>query len=304
MRRAYVIAVIAAVALSSTGTLGSAAAAQGELRWPQFRGPNSSGIASEGDLPTHFGPNRNVLWKTAVPSGVSSPSIWGSHIFLTAFDKKNQELKTLCVSRITGEILWQRTVPAEEIEGVHAISSPAAPTPATDGERVYVHFGSYGLLSYDLEGNQQWGKPMPLPLNIYGTAASPILAGDLLVVNHQGKDSYLLAVNRHTGETVWKKDRSFLNNYGWSTPVHWRHDGVDEVVLLGGDFEQNQRLMAYNLADGSERWWVGGLPPSGKSTPVVGDGLLFLAVPDLILLPPFTRAPPSHWAVKLSISMP
>src|SRR5262244_2599226 len=71
--------------------------------------------------------------------------------------------------------------------------------------------------------------------------------------------------------------------YGWSTPVHWRHDGIDEIVVLGGDFKPDQRLMAYNLADGAERWWVGGLPPCGKSTPVIGAGLLFLAAPDIIL---------------------
>ena len=65
--------------------------------------------------------------------------------------------------------------------------------------------------------------------------------------------------------------------------MHWRHDGIDEIVVLGGDFKPNQRLMAYNLADGAERWWVGGLPPCGKSTPVIGGGLLFLAAPDIIL---------------------
>jgi outer membrane protein assembly factor BamB len=102
------------------------------------------------------------------------------------------------------------------------------------------------------------------------------------VFNHQGKDSYLLGVNRRDGRTVWKTDRSRFQ-YGWSTPVHWRHDGVEEIVVLGGDFEPDQRLMAYNLADGAERWWTGGLPPCGKSTPVIGDGLVFLAAPDIIL---------------------
>jgi outer membrane protein assembly factor BamB len=121
-----------------------------------------------------------------------------------------------------------------------------------------------------------------LPENPYGAVASPIVAGELLVLNHQGKDAYLLGVNRRNGRTVWKTDRSTLH-YGWSTPVHWRHDGIDEIIVLGGDFEPNQRLMAYALADGAERWWVGGLPPAGKSTPVVGDGLLFFAAPDIVL---------------------
>jgi outer membrane protein assembly factor BamB len=115
------------------------------------------------------------------------------------------------------------------------------------------------------------------------------------VLNHQGKDAYLLAVNRRDGRTVWKTDRSMFQ-YGWSTPVHWRHDGSDEIVVLGGDFKPNQRLMAYNLADGAERWWVGGLPPSGKSTPVIGDGLLFLAAPDIILETAAERRSPDRAA--------
>ena len=118
----------------------------------------------------------------------------------------------------------------------------------------------------------------------------------MLVLNHQGKDSsYLLGVNRRDGRTVWKTDRS-LFQYGWSTPVHWRHDGIDELVVLGGDFKPNQRLMAYSLADGAERWWVGELPPCGKSTPVIGDGLLFLAVPDIILEPAAERNNPARAA--------
>src|SRR5262249_36493942 len=173
------------------------------------------------------------------------------------------------------------TLTQEKIEQVHKVSSPAGATPATDGERVYVYFGSYGLVCYDLDGELKWERRLPLPLNIYGASASPIVVGELVVLNHQGKDAYLLGVNRRDGQTVWKTDRSIVQ-YGWSTPVRWRHDGVDEIVVLGGDFKPNQRLMAYNLADGAERWWIGGLPACGKSTPVIGDGLLFLAAPDII----------------------
>jgi outer membrane protein assembly factor BamB len=263
-----------------------------KLWWPQFRGPNSSGVG-EGRPPVHFSPEQNVLWKAAVGSGLSSPSVWEGRIFLTEFDRTNKQFATVCIDRRTGKELWRRTVAAEEIEKVHELSSPAGATPATDGERVYVYFGSYGLVCYDLDGNQKWEKRLPLPQNPYGAVASPIVVGELLVFNHQGKDSYLLGVNRRDGRTVWKTDRS-LFQYGWSTPVHWRHDGIDEIVVLGGDFKPNQRLMAYNLADGTERWWVGGLPPCGKSTPVIGDGLLFLAAPDIILEPAAERRNPDR----------
>ncbi len=291
MTRTSCSALLAAVVLS-----GFAGAAQdgGKVWWPQFRGPNSSGVG-EGRPPVHFGPNQKVLWKVAVGSGLSSPSVWEHRVFLTEFDRTNQQLGTVCIDRRTGKILWRRTVVTGEIEKVHNIGSPAAPTPATDGQRVYVYFGSYGLVCYDLDGKLLWERRLPLPQNPYGAVASPIVAGELLVLNHQGKDAYLLAVNRRDGRTVWKTDRS-LFQYGWSTPVRWRHDGVDEIVVLGGDFKPNQRLMAYNLADGAERWWVGGLPPCGKSTPVVGGGLLFFAAPDIIMEPAAEKRNPERAA--------
>jgi outer membrane protein assembly factor BamB len=278
MTRASWITILAVLALSS---FVGAAQNSAKTWWPQFRGPNSSGIG-EGKPPVNFGPDQNVLWKTDVGPGLSSPIIWEGRIFLTEFDRANKRLATLCIDRRTGKTLWRRTVAPEQIEKVHDISSPAGATPATDGERVYVYFGSYGLVCYDLNGNQKWERRLPVPENPYGAVASPIIAGDLLVINHQGKDAYLLGVNRLDGRTVWKTDRSMFQ-YGWSTPLHWRHDGIDEIVVLGGDFKPNQRLMAYNLSDGAERWWVGGLPPCGKSTPVIGDGLLFFAAPDIIL---------------------
>ena len=291
MTRAFWITLLTTIVLS--GITGPAQNV-GEAWWPQFRGPNSSGLG-EGRPPVHFGPEKNVLWKTPIRSGISSPSIWGDRIFLTEFDKRNNQLATLCIDRSTGKVLWRQIVEAKKIEEVHEISSPAGSTPATDGERVYVYFGSYGLVCYSLDGKLQWERRLPLPENPYGAVSSPIVAGDFLVFNHQGKDAYLLAVNRRNGRTIWQTDRS-LFQFGWSTPVHWRHDGIDEIVVLGGDFKPNQRLMAYNLSDGAERWWVGGLPPCGKSTPVIGDGLLFMAMPDIILEPQMEKSNPEQAA--------
>jgi len=278
MTRTSWITLLAVVVLSKFAVV---AQESGKVWWPQFRGPNSSGLGG-GKPPVEFGPDKNVRWKTAVGPGLSSPIIWEGRIFLTEFDPAKKQLATLCIDRRTGKIQWRRAVSPEQIEKVHEISSPAGSTPVTDGERIYVYFGSYGLVCYDLNGNLKWERRLPMPENPYGAVASPIIAGELLVLNHQGKDAYLLAVNRRNGQTVWKTDRSMFQ-YGWSTPVHWRHDGIDEIVVLGGDFKADQRLMAYNLSDGAERWWVGGLPPCGKSTPVIGDGLLFFAAPDIIL---------------------
>src|SRR4029078_9445881 len=138
--------------------------AQQDARWPQFRGPNSSGLGV-GKPPVQFGPDQNVRWKTAVGPGLSSPIIWEARIFLTEFDPTKKQLATLCIDRRTGKILWRRVVVPEQIEKVHEISVPAGSTPVTDGELVYVYLGSYGLLAYDMNGNMKWEKRLPLPEN-------------------------------------------------------------------------------------------------------------------------------------------
>ena len=157
MRRASLIALLALVVLSSVVR---ATTTGGKAWWPQFRGPNCAGLG-EGKPPVTFGPDQNVVWKTAVGPGLSSPIVWDGRIFLTEFDRANNRLATLGIDRRTGKVLWRQTVVPERIEKVHEISSPAGATPATDGERVYVYFGSYGLVAYDLDGNQKWEETAP-----------------------------------------------------------------------------------------------------------------------------------------------
>ena len=112
-----------------------AAADAGKVWWPQFRGPNSAGLG-DGKPPVHFGPDQNVLWKTPVGPGLSSPIVWADRVFLTEFDQASKQLATLSIDRRTGRVLWRRTVAPQQIEKVHALSSPAGATPVTDGERV------------------------------------------------------------------------------------------------------------------------------------------------------------------------
>ena len=155
MTRRSWIAFLTTVFLASLA--GAAQNKGGEAWWPQFRGPNSSGIGT-GKPPVQFGPDQNVLWKTAVGPGLSSPVVWKGRIFLTEFDSTARQLATLCIDQRTGKILWRRTIAPETIEKVHEISSPAGSTPVTDGERLYVYFGSYGLIAYDRDGNTLWGE--------------------------------------------------------------------------------------------------------------------------------------------------
>src|SRR5690349_10179153 len=116
--------------------------------WPQLRGPNGSGLCpSCGQLPTEFGPQKNVLWKTELPAGKSSPVLVGERIFLTA--SEGDDLITMCLSRTTGKVQWRRSVRAARREALNTLNHRAAPTPVTDGTRVFVFFADFGLVAYD-----------------------------------------------------------------------------------------------------------------------------------------------------------
>ena len=257
-----------------------------ESIWPQFRGPNGSGLAAEGqNPPVKFGPEQNVLWKTPVPSGHSSPCIWGDHIFQTGFDKEKKELQVFCIDRSSGNIRWRKIVPAEQIEKVHSISSPATATPATDGERVYVYFGSFGLVCYDFAGTQQWTVPLPIAKTMgYGHGTSPIVSGELVILNrHERNAPFPLAVDRKSGKTVWKQIGR-PPGVSHSTPVVW---GKQLVI------HRWSGLVAYDAVDGTRIWSVY-VATSGTSTPVIGNSVLFVGAwsnfgePDLrVKLPDF-----------------
>ena len=241
-------------------------------RWPQFRGVDGQAIASDAKpLPADFGVAKNVRWKTRAPEGWSSPCIWGDRIFLTAFDRQTQKLETLALDRTSGKILWRQIAPAEKIERVYNVNSPASSTPASDGERVVVYFGSYGLLCYDFAGKELWRRPLGPPRAGFGSATSPMFAGDLILLNGQGKDSHLLAVKKQSGETVWTTEGTpFASDY--PVPMLWKQGQTTEVIVpaRGG-------LITFDLADGKKRWWIPGLSPEANSSPALGDGLLFVA---------------------------
>ncbi|MCP4712681.1 MAG: PQQ-binding-like beta-propeller repeat protein [Planctomycetes bacterium] len=184
----------------------------------------------------------------------------------------NFRLETFCIQRSTGEILWRKAAPANRIEKVHQVGSPASSTCCTDGERVYVYFGSYGLICYDFTGKQLWQRPMLMPENLYGSASSPILAGGKLIfLDDQELRSRLLALDPRTGQTIWERERmGFKAN--WSTPMYWNNDGVEELVVYG-----TQYVIGYDLNDGLERWTIPGMTHEPCITPVAGEGLVFIS---------------------------
>jgi outer membrane protein assembly factor BamB len=238
-------------------------------QWPQFRGPGGSGVGAT-DFPTHFGPNSNVLWKVVLPSGHSSPCIWGGRIFLTGFT--DGKLETTCLSRGDGRLLWRRHVEPGSIERGAQLSHPSTASPTTDGERVCVYFGAFGLVSYDFDGKELWRKPLSVPVTQHGAGTSPVLAGDLLILNcDQDVGSYLLAVNKRDGGTAWRTDRPGFQR-GFATPLLWPAGKPDQIIVPG-----TLRLVAYRVKDGVECWSVRGLPNEMVSSPVSGDGLIYIA---------------------------
>ena len=249
-------------------------AAWGQPPWPQFRGVNGAGVAAaDAKPPAKFGPQENVLWQVGVPWSPSSPCVWGDRIFLTTFDAGKLEVRAY--DRGNGAWLWTRSLQPEGLEEHHGQDgSPAASTPATDGRRVVSYFGSFGLVCHDFAGRELWRKPLSRALSggKYGSGTSPVICDDLVVLNRdQYEYSSLLAVDLATGATRWEAARpEAAGSFG--SPVRWRNDGEDQVVLAG-----TAQLKGYALQTGEERWHLNGVTNTVCTTPVVGDGMLYFA---------------------------
>lgn len=235
--------------------------------WPQFRGMNCSGVANPDQKPpVDLESVEKLLWKSPVISGASSPCMWGDKIFLTGFDKEKLQLQVMCYNRLNGNLIWDRIVAAKKIEPFHRSASPADATPATDGKRIYVHFGSYGLLCYDFEGNVIWANQLPVNTDKFGSGTSPILVDNLvihMVRRLATKERYLLALDSKTGDQVWKQT---LLEAGYSTPIIW---GKNVVIHCEGF------IAGYSIEDGSRSWYVL-VRTHGESTPIVHDNMLYV----------------------------
>ncbi|HJT65118.1 MAG TPA: PQQ-binding-like beta-propeller repeat protein [Pyrinomonadaceae bacterium] len=228
--------------------------------WSQFRGPNGTGVSAATGLPETFGPAKNVIWKTALPAGHSSPVLTKDRIFVTAHDK--DKLFVICLDRASGKILWQKEVPRTRSGRLQNVNGPASPSPVTDGSNVYVFFQDFGLLSYDANGNMRWKVPLG-PFNMfYGFGASPILVDDkvILPVDQDNPSSYLIAVDKNSGRVRWKVERPVVIS-GYSTPIVYQPKQGPKQIVVPESFQ----LSAYSVADGKRVWWVRGLACEMKS---------------------------------------
>ncbi len=235
-----------------------------------FRSDGGVPTSDQAPLPGDLGDGQILVWKAGLPAGHSTPCVTADRIFLSLFEK--QQLATVALDRKTGKRLWKKVIQVESIEPTHNTGSPASPSPASDGERVYVFFGSYGLVCYDLEGQLLWDKRLGPFHDDFGAASSPILVDDKVILNEDhDSGSFLIAVHKLSGKTLWKAPRSG-HTRSYSTPVVWNSEGRATVIVAGA-----LQLTAYDAQSGERTWWINGLARIVNPTPVLGQNRLFVA---------------------------
>jgi outer membrane protein assembly factor BamB len=267
-------------------TLSGGVTAQATDGWSRFRGPNGSGVARDARPPVTWSDTQNLKWRTDLPGpGTSSPILVGDRLFVTAWsgfadgtgdNPANLRRHLVCLDQRTGKVLWDRTVKGESqvdpYTGYLKEHGYASHTPVSDGERVYVFFGKAGALAFDLEGNQLWQVNLGTGSNerIWGTASSPILHRDTVILNASEESHALYALDRKTGRQVWKTEAAALE-LAFGTPAFAPNGGqIDLVIAVPNE------VWGLNPDTGKLRWFAqSGLPQNIAPSIVVGDGLAF-----------------------------
>ncbi len=266
--------------------------------WHQWRGPDANGVSPQGTPPTTWSESENILWKKPIDGrGTSTPIIWGDKVFLTtAIDSKqvdptlpapedqpkrkfditypntSYQYVVLCLDRASGKELW-RQVAAQQVpnEGHHGDNSFASPSPTTDGQRLYVWFGSAGLFCYDLDGKLLWKRNFG---NVktrlsFGEGASPVLHGDKLIVTRDHEEqSYIVVLDAQTGDNLWRANRDEPS--GWSTPIVVQRGDQSQLITNG-----KVRVRSYDLDDGTLIWECGGQASNVTPSPVTTMDTVF-----------------------------
>ncbi len=266
--------------------------ADADSNWPSLRGPLNTGVAPGANPPIEWSEEKNVLWKVELEgTGHASPAVWGDRVYvLSAVNTEPRtdaapppssdgrppraqptQLHEFVVTAYdlgSGTRVW-RTVVREEVphESLHPTASQASASPVTDGEYIWAFFGSRGLYCLDLAGKVLWEADFGTQntRNEFGEGSTPLVHADRIVVNwdHEG-DSFIVALNKRTGEEVWRRSRDEPSS--WSTPIVLKDGDRDLVVVSAAN-----RVRAYDLASGEELWQAGGLGLNVIPTPVADD---------------------------------
>jgi outer membrane protein assembly factor BamB len=239
-------------------------------QWPQFRGVNGSGMAAETAMPPITFDNSTLSWRIELPQGISSPVIWKDKLFLTGFDEAKKELQVICINRKNGKILWNNQIKPDTLEKAHQIGSPAQSTVVTDGERLVAYFGSCGLFCYDLQGKLLWKYPIACNSNVYGSAASPVISGDRLILLRDVSNPFLLSIYLKNGIVAWKtslKSNPASNEGGQSVPCIYK-----DMIYV----HRNGEIVCFSLIDGSQKWSYK-LITKGISSPIIAGNIILTA---------------------------
>ena len=249
--------------------------------WTGFRGPGGQGLSTETEVPTKWSSTENIAWKVELPGpGASSPITLGDRVFITCYsgyglkpnegDQKDLVRHLLCLDRASGKILWQKQfqpkLPEHNYQGEGSYHGYAGSTPTTDGERLYVFFGKSGVYCFDLSGNELWNVSVGDKTSGWGSGASPLLFGKLLIVNASVESGSLVALDRTSGKEVWR-----AKNIGsaWNTPLLVGKDGEAELVVSVQD-----RLLGIDPNKGEELWRAEGVHRYVCPSVVAGEGVV------------------------------
>jgi outer membrane protein assembly factor BamB len=238
--------------------------------WPQWRGPRLDGTSAETNVPTHWSKTSNVAWKVEVPGlGHASPIVWNDQVLTVTALPDTEERVLLAFSRKDGSIAWKRTVLKSPLEKKHMLNSHASSTPACDGERVFVAFldrNEMMVAAYDLSGKQQWSVRPGKFSSMHGFCSSPILFKDKVIVNgdHDG-DGYIVALDRKTGEQLWKIERP-NHTRSYCVPLIRDIDGRTQMVLTG-----SKCTASYDPNNGKLHWIMDGPTEQFVASPVFSE---------------------------------
>jgi outer membrane protein assembly factor BamB len=261
------LAVVVAVALFA-----SRAAAGANDNWPHWRGPTFDGHAAPGNWPVRWDA-KSVLWKTPLKGrGQSSPIVWGERIFLTTALENGKDRVVFCLDRKDGKLLWEHVAWTGTPEKTHKMNGWATASCATDGERVVAFFGRGGLHCYSVDGKQLWSRDLGPFEGPWGTSASPIIVGDVVIQNCDAEqEAYLLAADVRSGKTIWRTPRTVPDKGGWSTPVVVDAGGRQEIVVNGA-----KAVTGYDLKTGKVLWSCKSFNGRGEPTATPGLGMVFM----------------------------
>ncbi len=273
--------------------------------WPSWRGAEGIGVSRDSNLPTRWSRTENVAWRVPLGEpGNSTPIVWGDRIFLTQARAKENRRTVMCLDRATGKLRWQSGITYTGEDPTHRTNPHGSGSPVTDGRSVFAWFGSAGMVAYDFDGRELWRRDLGRQRHVWGYGASPVLYRDLVIQNFgPGEPSFLIALDKKTGKTVWKVDLlarkpsaeaneagvdgrgpkvGVAGNSGamwddyfgsWSTPLvirdAGRAAGRDELVLLAP-----QRVVAFDPATGRELWSCRGLGDLVYTSPMHAGGIV------------------------------